>query len=208
MRTTARMLDDRDFFVLEDIEAALDPQAVFANANPLYIEIGSGKGEFISQYSIQHPDWNFLGFEGREKRIRNILKKISPAQHTNVRIVRLMVDANIASVLPPESVRGVFIQHPDPWPKRRHYKRRLFQQDFLDALAKVMLLEAQVHVSTDHEEYANWIAEAFVRNPHYLSLRDEIIQKDPSLDDHVATWYETEQRRQGFTPNYMLFKRI
>ncbi|HOZ01393.1 MAG TPA: hypothetical protein PLG20_06220, partial [Candidatus Syntrophosphaera sp.] len=121
------MLDDRDFFVLEDIEAALDPQAVFANANPLYIEIGSGKGEFISQYSIQHPDWNFLGFEGREKRIRNILKKISPAQHTNVRIVRLMVDANIASVLPPESVSGVFIQHPDPWPKRRHYKRRLFQ---------------------------------------------------------------------------------
>ncbi|MBW6514116.1 MAG: tRNA (guanosine(46)-N7)-methyltransferase TrmB [Candidatus Syntrophosphaera sp.] len=202
------MLEDRDFFVTDSPEAILDPQDLFGNSHPLFIEIGSGKGEFISQYSILHPDWNFLGFEAAEKRIRNILKKISPERHPNVRIVRLRVDANIAQVLAPESVQGVFIQHPDPWPKKRHHKRRLFQQDFLNALAAVMRLDSEVHVSTDHEEYANWIAEEFAHNPNFISMLDQVIQTDPSLDDHVSTWYELEQKRLGFTPNFMLFKKI
>lgn len=202
------MLEDRDFFVLENVEGFIEPAALFASVQPLYIEIGSGKGEFISQYPLQHPEWNFLGFEGREKRVRNILKKLSPQRQPNVRIVRLMVDANLAAVLPSESVSGVFIQHPDPWPKKRHHKRRLFQQDFLNALAEVMLLDAEVHVSTDHEEYANWIAEEFVRNPRFVSLQEPLIQASPSIQDHVSTWYETEQRRMGYAPNYMLFKRI
>ena len=69
------MLTDRDFFLLEHSDDLLDYRAIFGNDNPVYIEIGCGKGEFISQYSMLHPEWNFLGFEGREKRIRNILKK-------------------------------------------------------------------------------------------------------------------------------------
>jgi tRNA (guanine-N7-)-methyltransferase len=202
------MLDDRDFFVLDDIQGMLDIPALFGTVKPLYIEIGSGKGEFISQYSRLHPDWNFLGFEGREKRIRNILKKINPSNHSNVRLIRLMVGANLASVLPSESVAGVFIQHPDPWPKKRHYKRRLFQQDFLNALACIMEPDSEVHVSTDHDEYAEWIAAEFTANPHFISLQEHAIEKEPSLNDHVSTWYETEQRRQGHIPNFMLYRRI
>ena len=202
------MLSDRDYFLLELTDTFLDPQTIFQNDNPLYIEIGCGKGEFISQYAPLHPNWNFLGFEAAEKRIRNTLKKLSPEQHPNVRLVRLLVNANIAQHLKPESVEGAFIQHPDPWPKRRHHKRRLIQQNFLTALATVLAADAQVHISTDHDEYANWIAEEFVKNPNFLSLHDHPIQKSPSLDDHVVTWYETEQRRLGYEPNYMLFKRI
>lgn len=202
------MLEDREFFVLDTPGSIISLQELFGNGNPLYIEIGSGKGEFISQYPVLHREWNFLGFEGREKRIRNILKKISPDTHANVRIVRMMVDANLAQVLPPQSVEGVFIQHPDPWPKKRHHKRRLFQQGFLDALATVMLPDAEVHISTDHEEYANWIAGEFSRNHNFLSLINEVIGTYPSLEDHITTWYEKEQRRLGFTPYFMLYKRI
>ncbi len=202
------MLTDRDFFLIEPDGAAPLTSAAFGNANPLYIEIGCGKGEFISQYSLLHPDWNFLGFEAAEKRVRNILKKLDPARHPNVRLIRLLVDAKITGLIPPESVRGAFIQHPDPWPKKRHHKRRLIQQAFLDALAAILVPGAQVHVSTDHAEYANWIAEEFVKNPYFISLHDDPIQKHPSLDDHVVTWYETDQRRQGFEPNFMLFEKI
>jgi tRNA (guanine-N7-)-methyltransferase len=202
------MLEDRDFFVTDNPETVMDPFRLFGSEKPLYIEIGSGKGEFISKYSLQHPEWNFLGFEGREKRIRNILKKVSPQIHTNVRLVCMMVGANLSTVLASRSVDGVFIQHPDPWPKKRHFKRRLFQQDFLNALAEVMIPGAEVHVSTDHEEYARWIANEFLRNPNFLSLQVNIIQPEPSLDDHVSTWYEIEQRRLGYAPNYMLFKRL
>lgn len=202
------MLEDWDYFVIEAPDGRLDREEIFGNRNPLHIEIGSGKGEFLSQYAVLHPDWNFLGFELAGKRIRNILKKISPDKHPNVRLVRLKVDAGIADLLPPISVQSVYIQHPDPWPKRRHHKRRLFQPDFLAALASVMEPEAQLHVATDHEEYALWIADLMAGQPEFISLQDELIQSTPSLEDHVSTWYEMEQRRQGFEPRYMLFKRI
>ncbi len=69
------MIEDRDFFVLDNVQDRIEVPALFGNDKQLYIEIGSGKGEFISQYALLHPEWNFLGFEAREKRIRNILKK-------------------------------------------------------------------------------------------------------------------------------------
>lgn len=202
------MLSDRDFFELNLGEELLDFSSVFHNNNPVYIEIGSGKGEFISQYPRVHPEWNFLGFEARGKRINNILKKLDPALNPNVRITRLMIDANISRIIPPESVQGVFIQHPDPWPKKKHFKRRLIQQGFLDALASIMIPGAQVQVSTDHVEYANWIAEEFCQNPNYLCLHDQPIQTTPSLDTHIVTWFEQEQKRLGFEPRFMLFQKI
>ncbi len=202
------MLDDRDFFVLEPGEGFWDPAKIFGNNQPLHLEIGSGKGEFLSQYAPLHPEWNFLGLEAADKRIRNILKKINPERHPNVRLVRMMVDEKISELLPRESVACVYIQHPDPWPKRRHHKRRLFQPDFLEALAEVMKPGAELHIATDHKEYSLWIAEMMLKQEEYVSLQNEVIQSSPSLQDHVATWYETEQRRLGYEPNFMLFKRI
>lgn len=202
------MLSDRDFFVLSRMGERLDYASIFGNSNPVYIEIGSGKGEFISQYPKLHPEANFLGFEVRDKRINNILKKLDPTIHPNVRIISMMVDQRITEVLAPESVQGVFIQHPDPWPKKKHHKRRLVRQDFLDALATILATDAFVEISTDHVEYANWIAEEFVRNPNYLSLQDQLIQDHPHFNDHVITWFEQEQRRLGYEPRYLLFKKI
>ncbi|HOD59971.1 MAG TPA: tRNA (guanosine(46)-N7)-methyltransferase TrmB, partial [Candidatus Syntrophosphaera sp.] len=182
-----KMIEDRDFFVLDNVQDKIYTPAVFGNEKQLYIEIGSGKGEFISQYALLHPEWNFLGFEAREKRIRNILKKLSPNTHPNVRLVKMLVNSNIASILPPESVQGVFIQYPDPWPKKRHHKRRLIQQDFLNALATIMVPDGEVHISTDDLDYANWIAEEFLKNPYFTSVQDEIIQKIPIIENHITS---------------------
>ena len=202
------MIEDRSYFVTDEPDSLIDTNALFGAARPLYIEIGSGKGEFISSYPLLHPDWNFLGFEAREKRIMNILKKINPEKHLNVRIVRMMVGPNISQILAPESVTGVYIQHPDPWPKKKHHRRRLIQQDFLNALATILIPEGQIHVSTDHEEYATWIADEFAGNPYFVSLQEQPIQKTPSLEDHVTTWYEQEQRKHGYSPNFMLYKKL
>lgn len=206
-RATLKMITDRDFFVIEPIpDTTLN--SVFTEANPLYIEIGSGKGEFISRYPISHPNWNFLGFEMSEKRIRNILKKINPQDHANIRLIRRKIDAGIKDLFAPESISGVFIQHPDPWPKRKHHRRRLIQADFLEALAHIMMPKAQVQISTDHEAYAAWIAEEFLDCPHFVSLQDDLIQDHPNLDEHIVTWFEQEQKRLGYNPRFMLFERI
>lgn len=201
------MIADRDYFVIE-LPAGDLVNDIFDNKQGLYLEIGSGKGEFISRYPISHSDWNFIGMEKSEKRIRNCLKKLSIEQNPNVRLLVKKADAGIAEFFRAESLSGVFIQHPDPWPKQRHHCRRLFQQDFLTALAGIMKPAAKVQVSTDHAEYATWIAKEFSQSPHFSCLQDEPIQGQVNLDEHVVTWYEEEQRRLGYPPHFMLYERI
>lgn len=201
------MIADREHFVIELAEDQ-PVNGIFADGRDLYLEIGSGKGEFISQYPISHPQWNFIGMEMSEKRIRVCLNKLSVEKNPNVRLLREKADAGIAKFFLPESLCGVFIQHPDPWPKRRHHRRRLFQQDFLTALAGIMKPGAQVQISTDHADYAAWIVAEFLKSPHYLCLQDAPIQGHGNLDEHVVTWFEREQRQLGYPPNFMLYKRI
>lgn len=208
------MISDLDFFLLEspkDAEGKLQPldlQAAFPNQQPLFIEIGSGKGEFISAYSRKHQEYNLIGLEAAHKRIMNTLKKLTPQQNPNVRLMRLLVDASIKDLFPAESIQGVFIQHPDPWPKRKHHRRRLIQEDFLNALAHILMPDAQVQISTDHAGYANWILEEFLASPCFVSVYDDPLRHHTTFEDHITTWFEAEQRRQGFDPQFMLFKRI
>jgi tRNA (guanine-N7-)-methyltransferase len=187
---------------------SLDYTSLFPIQQPLYLEIGSGKGEFLSAYSRLHPECNLLGIESADKRINNTLKKLNPEQHANVRLMRLFVDSSISRIFAPESISGVFIQHPDPWPKRKHHRRRLIQEEFLNALAHILKPEAQVQVSTDHSGYAAWILEEFLANPCYESVFDDPLRMQSTFEDHITTWFESEQRKQGYDPQFMLFKRI
>jgi len=200
--------DYRDFFVLEVGSDRLDYASLFGNEHPTFIEIGSGKGEFISQYPLLHPDFNFIGFELKQKRIEIILRKLKINQHHNVRLARKFIDHSITDFLPPESIKGVFIQHPDPWPKRRHHKRRLINQDFLKALSDILMHDGFVQISTDHDEYAAWIVDEFLASPYFSSVYEDIVLHKPGLDNHVVTWFEQEQRRLGFEPKFMLFRKI
>jgi len=208
------MISDRDYFQIDTPKdesgkpqmLALD--MLFPQNQPVFLEIGCGKGEFISTYSVQNPAFNILGLETASKRINNTLKKLSPDKHPNVRLLRLFVDASINIIFPPDSISGVFIQHPDPWPKRKHHRRRLIQQDFLNSLAQILKPDAQIQVSTDHTGYAAWILEEFLANPCYISVFDDPLRQQSTFEDHITTWFEAEQRRQGFDPQFMLFKRI
>ncbi|MFA7543597.1 MAG: tRNA (guanosine(46)-N7)-methyltransferase TrmB [Candidatus Cloacimonadaceae bacterium] len=201
------MLEDRDFFVIEDA-AGLILNEVFPTPQPLYLEIGSGKGEFISRYPQLYPKYNFIGLEMSEKRIRNCLKKLVPELNPNVRLFRKYVDADILQYFAPHSVAGVFIQHPDPWPKRRHHRRRLIQAIFLESLAKLLSPGGTVQIATDHAEYAAWIVDIFAQSPHFSSLQESPIQMQPNLDNHVSTWFEYAQRKIGYEPHFMLYKSI
>ncbi len=202
------MITDRDFFQIEVDEEKLNYESLFGNANPVYIEIGIGKGEFISRYPIVHPNWNFIGFEMSGKRIDNTLRKLNPSLNPNVRIAKKFIDDNITGYIPPASVHGVFIQHPDPWPKRKHHRRRLINQKFLTALAEITLPEAFIQVATDHDEYASWIVDEFLQNPYFSAVYEDIILSHSGLDEHIVTWFEQEQRRQGYEPQFMLFKKL
>jgi tRNA (guanine-N7-)-methyltransferase len=208
------MISDRNFFVIkpqineQGKFISLNPVDLFHNSHSLYLEIGCGKGEFIARYSILHPEYNYIGLEAAEKRINNTLKKLTREQNPNVRLMRLYVDNSICQLFPAESVSGVFIQYPDPWPKRKHHRRRLIQQEFLTSLAMILKPLAQVQITTDNSDYATWILDEFLAHPSFISVYEELMLKESPFEEHIPTWYESEQRRQGFEPQYMLFKRI
>lgn len=202
------LLKKREAFLLKvEPDKQFDLPAIFGNNNPVLIEIGSGKGEFISQYALLHPEQNFIGFEVRQKRVDLILRKLDWETHKNVRLATFLIDAGIENIIPPKSIDGVFIQHPDPWPKRKHFKRRLVQQTFLDALSRIIKPGGYIQVSTDHEEYALWIWKEFSQRTDFLSKKVDKISTKPLLDEHIETFYEIEQRRLGFEPKHMLFEK-
>ncbi len=195
------------FLIQVEKDRRLDLQSLFPNGRPVCLEIGCGKGEFISEYALLHPELNFIGFELKSKRVDIVLRKLNPDKHANVRLAALKVDTQITKYLPENSLQGVFIQHPDPWPKRRHFKRRLVQQDFLDALSRVITPGGFIQVSTDHGEYAQWIWNQFSRRQDFQPVNKEGLSAVPLLEQHIVTYYEREQRRLGFEPRHMLFEK-
>lgn len=189
-------------------EKPLNFSELFQNNYPVFIEIGSGKGEFIAEYALLHPTHNIIGFELKQKRVDIILRKLDLAKHNNVKLATFMIDAKIEQFISSNTIDGVFIQHPDPWPKRKHFKRRLIQQSLLDALNKIIKPKGFIQVSTDHSEYAHWIWKEFAKRNDFVPINSTGISDKPLLDEHIVTYYEREQRRLGFEPKHMLFEKV
>ena len=196
------------FLVKTDTENPIDLSKTFSKLSPLIIEIGSGKGEFISQYSLAHPEWNFIGFELKKKRIISTIKKLDITLNPNVRLVNKAVDCDIERYFPPECIFRIFIQHPDPWPKRKHFPRRLIQHSLLNVCWKLLGLNGEIHISTDNKAYAEWTVKHFSQRDDFISIYPNVIERVNPDPNHVQTWYEIEQRRLGYEPCFMAYRKV
>jgi tRNA (guanine-N7-)-methyltransferase len=195
----------REYYVVEPGER-LDGTALFGNDRPLEIEIGCGKGEFIAAVALRHPERNFLGFELRGKRIDNILRKLDPARQPNVRLIRLLVDDQIGRFIPAGSIRRIYIQHPDPWPKRRHAKHRIIQQPFIDTLAYLLPPGGEVELTTDHPALRDWVISHFARRTDFESVHPGGYTFDLP-EDHIRTYFDVLHEQDGYPPAWMVFRK-
>jgi tRNA (guanine-N7-)-methyltransferase len=131
---------------------ALDWAAVFGNDNPVEVEIGIGKGRFLLAAAELRPDVNHLGVEWANKYLRIAEQRAGKRGLTNVRFVR--VDAkDLVGAIPSDSVRAYYVFYPDPWPKKRHHKRRFLQAANVEHLARTLVPGGWLHVATDHAGY-------------------------------------------------------
>ncbi len=199
--------DKRNHFVMEveEKEDLLDFEQIFTNNNPVHIEIGSGKGEFISKISLQHKDRNFLGVESREKRIVNILKKLSPEEHNNVKLWRVWMNEVTINKIPDYSVEQFYIFHPDPWPKRKHHKNRLINPTFIEILRSKIVADGLIVISTDHRDYAMSIVEVFKQNPNFTPKFELGYTQEPHRWN-IVSFFEQKFKKLGFMPYYMEYK--
>ena len=197
----------KDFIINLQPNTILNFKDIFGNNNPITLEIGSGKGEFIATISRFHPERNFLGIELKDKRICSIMKKLDINNNENVRILKLYVDKDIKNYIERSSIDEIIIYHPDPWPKTRHRKHRLFQPDFLDAIHYLLKPNGWVKISTDDVNYVQWIVNLFNTRTDFVSKYDGMFTMIIP-DNHLITYFDMLKSTEGFDPYFMMYKAI
>jgi len=142
-----------DYGIARSMER-LDTAAAFGRKAPLTLEIGFGNGDNLVDMAAQAPELNFLGIEVHEPGVGHCLIKICERNLKNVRVMRHDAIEALSNMIDDHSLARVNLFFPDPWPKKRHHKRRIVQRGFIDLLAQKLLPGGIFHVATDWENYA------------------------------------------------------
>jgi tRNA (guanine-N7-)-methyltransferase len=135
----------------------LNLEEIFGRSTPKILEIGSGMGEATATIAKQHPQKDYLAIEVHTPGVGSLLAQINMLELTNLRIIQHDAIEVLQQMLPLESIDGVHIFFPDPWPKARHHKRRLIQPVFASLLCERLKSGGYLHVATDWKDYAEQI---------------------------------------------------
>src|SRR5262249_46466786 len=174
------------------LEPGRDPRTYFSDhVDDAWLEIGFGGGEHLIWQLEHHATIGMLGAEPYESGVAKLLSKLGEDETLNGRIRIHEGDArDIVEALPPASLGRVFILFPDPWPKKRHHKRRLIQREMLDGLARVMRASAELRFSTDDAGYFAWALERFTAHPAFLWEAKGVLDWTTRPGGWPATRYE------------------
>lgn len=182
----------------------LDLDALFGR-RPVWLEVGFGGGEHMVHQAARNPGVGIIGCEPFVKGVAMLLGKIRAAGVDNLAVhpgdVRDLFD-----VLPDGSIDKAFVLYPDPWPKKRHHRRRFVTPEFLDPLARVLNPGAEVRVATDITDYVRQTLEEMPKAGFdWLAERPDDWRTP--WDDWISTRYEQKALREGRAPHYLTFRR-
>ena len=170
--------------------APLDLDRLFGRGAPKILEIGFGMGETTAAIAQAHPENDYLGIEVHTPGVGALLKRIAELGLANLRIVQHDAVEVLEHMLAPASLDGVHIFFADPWPKKRHHKRRLIQPAFVALLATRMKPGAYLHAATDWEDYAAQMLEVLRAEPALANTA-------PGFAERPATRPETKFEQRG-----------
>jgi tRNA (guanine-N7-)-methyltransferase len=176
----------------EDLDSKIDFVRIFGRPGPVHIEIGTGKGTFLLNQARAQPGDNFLGIEWARKYYRYAVDRIGRWGLTNVRIIRTDAATFLADFVPGNSVDCFHIYFPDPWPKKRHHKRRFICPANLEHLIRCLRTGGQLKIATDHADY-------FEQIKTVLTARNEKLQEIdflPTAGAEASEWVGTNFERK------------
>jgi tRNA (guanine-N7-)-methyltransferase len=166
-----------DTYGLEFRDEYLDLQHLFSRTASTILEIGFGNGESLATMAKKHPDNNYIGIEVHRPGAGQLLQQLVNKSLTNVRVSTHDAVEVLKHQIPDESLQGVQIFFPDPWPKKRHHKRRIIQSEFMSLLATKLKPAGFVHLATDWEPYADHMLEVMQSHPDFHNTVDSFIGK-------------------------------
>ncbi|MEQ8858303.1 MAG: tRNA (guanosine(46)-N7)-methyltransferase TrmB [Pseudomonadales bacterium] len=205
-----RDLTDR-YLLAPEPDSTLDPVALFGRAAPLGLEVGFGMGQGLVEWAREQPDWNLLGVEVYQPGIGSAMLGLERGGFDHVRLLEGPAEWLLGGLLAPQSLDELRIFFPDPWPKKRHHKRRLVQPALAALVADRLKPGGLVWVATDWEDYAHWIVEVLDAEPRLRARRPARVESArataavdreretlPDLaDDRPRTRFEARGLRLG-----------
>ncbi len=177
----------------------LDLENIFGRKAPLHVDLGCGDGSFICALAQRVPAKNFLGIERLLGRIRSAARKA--AGLPNVRLLRMESSYAVRYLLPAESVETFYLLFPDPWPKRRHWRRRIVTGDFLCAISQALAENGKLLIATDHVDYFEKIMET-ARGNLGLAIGE------PADVDRPLTKFERKFRAQSIPIHWLELRKV
>ena len=179
----------------------VDPTGIFGDARPVWLEVGFGGGEHLVHMAARYPQVGIIGCEPFINGVAMLLGKIRAAGVTNLAVYP--GDArDLLEVLPEGSVAKAFLNYPDPWPKRRHHRRRFVTQDHLVPLARLLVPGAEFRISTDIPDYVRQTLREVPKVGFEL-----VSSRGEPWADWISTRYEQKALREGRVPHYLTFQR-
>lgn len=185
----------------------LDLDELFGRTAPRVLEIGSGTGISTAAMAADEPDVDVLAVEVYRPGLAQLLGLVDRGGLTNIRMIRADAMVVLSELLPPESLTGIRIFFPDPWPKSRHHKRRFIQSGTIELMTTRLRPGGVLHIATDHADYAEWIAELLATqhadSPHVIPLTFDA----PISLTRPTTKFEGRAEREGRDVNEFVYVR-
>ncbi|HEY5657285.1 MAG TPA: tRNA (guanosine(46)-N7)-methyltransferase TrmB [Myxococcota bacterium] len=172
----------------------------------LVVEIGFGRGEFLMDMAAREPETAFVGVEYSFKRVLKMARRLARTELRNVRLVEAPAQEVLRDAIEDASVSCFWINFPDPWPKKRHFKRRLVQKSFAALLERRLSPGGVIEIATDHTGYAEWI-DAVLREQPGLENRYAPQPFRPEVAGRTTTAYEAEWRALGRPLYFFCYQR-
>ena len=148
-------------FGVEFQDSQIDLESLFPKSQPIVMEVGYGMGEATWQIAKANPNLNYLGVEVHVPGVGKLMARLDEYELTNVRLIERDVFEALYYMVKDSSLDGVHLFFPDPWPKKRHFKRRIVNERFLNDVAAKLKPGGYLHIATDWVPYAEWIKEVF-----------------------------------------------
>jgi tRNA (guanine-N7-)-methyltransferase len=191
-------------YAIEFAQHPLDFAAVFGRDAPTVLEIGFGMGETTAAIAQAHPETNYLAIEVHSPGVGSLLKLIAERGLSNVRIVQYDAVEVIEHMIAPAAAAGIHIFFPDPWPKKRHHKRRLIRAPFVHVVASCLAPGGYLHLATDWEDYAQQMLDVLNQEP---LLVNTVPDYAPRPDHRPLTKFEQRGRKLGHPVWDLVYRR-
>jgi tRNA (guanine-N7-)-methyltransferase len=206
-RQNLELFDSPYVWRFQPRDVPLDPRKLFPPPKHTFLEIGFGHGEVLETLIPERPDTLFVGIERRPVRVKKAIKRLTRIRAENARLIRINLELFHRGLFVPESFDEILVNHPDPWPKKRHAHHRFFNEKTLEWLSRICSRRGIIEVASDHTEYFFRILHLFEVHPDFESVLPAPFYTSEPIPERPMSRYERKKRRSGQTVRILRFQK-